>query len=210
MPLSRVFWAFLGGSVVKNSPANAGHTGSILPTRWSHKPQSNEAQGSQLLSLCSRAREPQLLRLRAAITEARVLWSLCSKREATARASPGTTTREQPRFAATREKLAQQQRPSTAKNLKHFKKSILLNFQHLRRLSVSGTISQHKYQVYSFPGDKPYPSIPKDKGKMLSTRRLGLNGKPLPLMCVCECGQKQGAQRQMGTLRAFTHSQKLR
>ena len=99
MPLSRVFWAFLGSSVVKNSPANAGHTGSILHTRWSHKPQSNKAQGSQLLSLCSR-------------------------REATARASPGTTTREQPRFAVTREKLAQQQRPSTAKNLKHFKKSI--------------------------------------------------------------------------------------
>ena len=37
----------------------------------SHMPQSNEARVPQLLSLCSRAHEPQLLSLRATTTEAR-------------------------------------------------------------------------------------------------------------------------------------------
>lgn len=87
-----------------------------------------------------------------------------------------------------------------------------MNFQHLKRLSVSGTISRTQVSGL-FPRDKPNPSSPKDKGKTLSARILGLlNGKPefLLLMYVCECGQKQGAQRQMGTLQAFTNSQKLR
>ena len=71
----------------------------------------------QLLSLCSRAREPQLLSPCAATTEACALWSLCSAtREATAVRSPHTTTREQSLLSATREKPSKQRRPSTTKS----------------------------------------------------------------------------------------------
>ena len=52
---------FPGGAVVKNPPANAGDRGSSPGPERSHMPQSNEARAPQLLSLCSRAREPQLL-----------------------------------------------------------------------------------------------------------------------------------------------------
>ena len=44
---------FPGGSAVKNSPANAGDTGSIPDPRRSHRSQSNKAHEQQLLSLCS-------------------------------------------------------------------------------------------------------------------------------------------------------------
>ena len=49
---------FPGGSVVKNLPANAGDTGSILGPGGSHMLQSNEVCVPQLLSLCPRARAP--------------------------------------------------------------------------------------------------------------------------------------------------------
>ena len=62
---------FPGGAVVKNSPANAGDTGSIPGPGRSHMPWSNYARAPQLLSLRSRAREPQLLSPRATTTEAR-------------------------------------------------------------------------------------------------------------------------------------------
>ena len=58
-----------GGSVVKNLPANAKDTGLIPGPGRSHMPQSNEAH-TQLLSLCSRAWEPQILRPPAIATEA--------------------------------------------------------------------------------------------------------------------------------------------
>ena len=61
---------FPGGTVVKNPPANAGDTGSSPGLGRSHMPQSNEACAPQLLSLCSRARGPQLLSLHATTTEA--------------------------------------------------------------------------------------------------------------------------------------------
>ena len=64
-------WDFPGGAVVKNLPANAGDTGSSPGPGGSHMPRSNEARAPQLLSLCSRAREPQLLSPRATTTEAR-------------------------------------------------------------------------------------------------------------------------------------------
>ena len=54
---------FPGGKAVKNPPANAGDTGSSPGPGRSHIPQSNYACAPQLLSLCSRAREPQLLKL---------------------------------------------------------------------------------------------------------------------------------------------------
>ena len=62
---------FPGGLVVKNLPANAGDTRSIPDPGRSHMPQNNLARVPQLLSLCSRAREPQLLSPRPVTTEAR-------------------------------------------------------------------------------------------------------------------------------------------
>ena len=60
---------FPGGTVVENPPANAGDTGSSPGPRRSHMLQSNWARAPQLLSLCSRARKPQLLSPRATTTE---------------------------------------------------------------------------------------------------------------------------------------------
>ena len=55
------FLVFPGGSLLKNLPANAGDTGSIPGPGSFRMPQSNEACAPQLLTLCSRAPEPQLL-----------------------------------------------------------------------------------------------------------------------------------------------------
>ena len=63
-------WDFPGGAVVKNPPANAGDMGSSPGPGRSHMPLSNEAHAPQLLSLRSRAREPQLPSPRATTTEA--------------------------------------------------------------------------------------------------------------------------------------------
>ena len=63
---------FLGGAVVGNPPANAGDTGSSPGPGRSYMLRNNWARVPQLLSLCSRAREPQLLSPRATTTEARV------------------------------------------------------------------------------------------------------------------------------------------
>ena len=52
---------FPGGSVVKNLPANAGDTGSIPDLGRSHVPGGNSTPAPQLLSLCFRAQEMQLL-----------------------------------------------------------------------------------------------------------------------------------------------------
>ena len=52
---------FPGGAVVKNRPANAGDKGSIPGPGRSHMLWSKLASAPQLLSLHSRAREPQLL-----------------------------------------------------------------------------------------------------------------------------------------------------
>ena len=52
---------FPGGSVVENPPANAGDTGSIPDLERSHMWWSNYVRVPQLLSLCSRAGELQLL-----------------------------------------------------------------------------------------------------------------------------------------------------
>ena len=54
---------FPGGSVVKNPPASAGDRGSIPDPGRSRMLCSNWAHRLQLLSLCSRAQEPQLLKL---------------------------------------------------------------------------------------------------------------------------------------------------
>ena len=51
-----------GGAVVKNLPANAGDMVLSPGPGRSHMLRSNEARAPQLLSLRSRAREPQLLK----------------------------------------------------------------------------------------------------------------------------------------------------
>ena len=60
-----------GGTMVKNSPANAGDTGSSPAPRRSHMPRNNKACAPQLLSLRSTAHEPQLPSPHATATEAR-------------------------------------------------------------------------------------------------------------------------------------------
>ena len=82
----------------------------------------------QLLSLCSRAWEPQLLGPRATATEACAPWSLCPVTgEAAAVRSLCTTTREQPPLSTMQESLAAT-RPSIAGN-KH-KENFLKIGQH--------------------------------------------------------------------------------
>ena len=53
---------FSGDSLVKNLPANTGDMGSIPGPGRSHVPHSNYTHASQLLALCSRTQEPQLLK----------------------------------------------------------------------------------------------------------------------------------------------------
>ena len=61
---------FPGGAAVENPPASAGDTGSSPGPGGSRVPRSNWARVPQLLSLRSRAREPQLLSPWATTTEA--------------------------------------------------------------------------------------------------------------------------------------------
>ena len=82
-------------AVVKNPPANAGDTGWSPGPGRSHMPQSNKAHAPQLLSLRSRAREPQLLKP--------VLWSL----QATTTEPRATTTEA----CAPRARASQQEKP---------------------------------------------------------------------------------------------------
>ena len=56
--------------MVGNPPANARDMGLSPGPGRSHMPRSNWALAPQLLSLCSRAREPQLLSPHATTTEA--------------------------------------------------------------------------------------------------------------------------------------------
>ena len=71
---------FPDGSPVKNLPANAGDTGLIPGWGRSHVLRSNEACARQLMSLCFRAQELQLLspaNLEPATREATVARHLC-------------------------------------------------------------------------------------------------------------------------------------
>ena len=74
--------------MVKNQPANAEDMGSIPSPGRFHMLQSNLARAPQLLSLCSRAHEPQLLKPVYGNYWAQAPKSLCSATgEATARRS---------------------------------------------------------------------------------------------------------------------------
>ena len=64
-------WGFPGGAVVKNPPANSGDMGLSPGPGRSCMPWSGWARVQQLLSLHSRALEPQLLIPCATTTEAR-------------------------------------------------------------------------------------------------------------------------------------------
>ena len=92
--------------MVKNLPANAGDTGSIPGPGRSHMPRSNEAHMPQLLSLCSRAYTPQLLK------PARLEPMLRNKR------SHRTTVKSSPRSPQLEKARTQQQRPNAAKKTK--------------------------------------------------------------------------------------------
>ena len=113
--LKTLIQGFPDGSVVKNLPANTGDMDSTSDQGRSHMPQGNQAHAPQLLSLFSRAGEPQLLSPHASATEAWVPWSPCSTREATAMRSPSTATREQPLLVAAREKQESNKDPEQPK-----------------------------------------------------------------------------------------------
>ena len=91
---------FSGGAVVKNPPASAGDTGSSPGPGRSYMPRSNAAHMSQLLSLHSRAREPQLLSPRATTTEGRTPRARAPQQE-----KPAHRNEEQPPLITTRESL---------------------------------------------------------------------------------------------------------
>ena len=110
---------FPGGAVVKNLPANAGDTGSIPSPGRSHILWNNWAHAPQLLSLRSRAYEPQLLSPRATTTEARGPRARAPQQEKPpqreARAPQGRVA-----FAGRNQRIAraQQGKPNAAKNKK--------------------------------------------------------------------------------------------
>jgi len=83
---------FPGGPVVKNLPWNAEDMDLIPGSGRSHMSWSNWAQAPQLLSLSSRALNPQLLSPACPRTQA-------PTREATTMRNPCTATRESPRAA---------------------------------------------------------------------------------------------------------------
>ena len=92
----------------------AGDMGSIPDPERSHMPRVNEAHPSQLLSLCSRAQEPQWLSPCAA-AEA---WESGDHAPQQGQSQQWDSNALQPEreFTVTREKPAQQWRPRTAKN----------------------------------------------------------------------------------------------
>ena len=69
------------GLVVKNLPANAGDSGSIPTLGRSHLLRRNKACAPQLLSLCSRACEPERLSPQVTTTEAHVPGACALQRE---------------------------------------------------------------------------------------------------------------------------------
>ena len=69
-PHKRQREGFPGGAVVKNLPASAGDMSSSPGPGRSHMLRSNRARVPQLLTLRSRAREPQLLSQLATTTKA--------------------------------------------------------------------------------------------------------------------------------------------
>ena len=108
---------FPGGAVVRNPPANAGDMGSSPGPGRSHMPRSGWARAPQLLSLRSRAREPQLLKPVCHNHWSPCTWSLCSATgEATAMGGLRPATKSSPRSLQLEKARVQQRRPNAAKN----------------------------------------------------------------------------------------------
>ena len=100
--------------MVKNPPAKAGDTGSGLGPGRSHMLRSNEAHAPQLPSLCSRTHETQLLK---PVRLEPVLRKRSRRNEKpAAMRSPRTATKSSSRSLQLEKALAQQRRPSAAKN----------------------------------------------------------------------------------------------
>ena len=102
---------FPGGAVVKNLPGNAGDMDSNPGSGRAHVPRSNKARAPQLLSLRSRAHNPQLLK-------PAYLEPMLPTREATAMRSPHTrtATKSSPCLPQLEKACMQQRRPNAAKN----------------------------------------------------------------------------------------------
>ena len=119
--------------MAKDPPANAGDTGLIPGWGRFHMVQSNQSHAPQLLSLCSRAWELQLLSPHATTTEGCAPWNLCSTqvrnphtttrraptccnwRKSTQVRNPHTATREEPLPTRSSGKPAQQRKPTQPK-----------------------------------------------------------------------------------------------
>lgn len=91
----------------RESDASAGDGGSIPGMRRSHMPWSNSAWASQLLSLCSRVQEPQLLKPECP-------WAWAAQPEKPLPGEVLTLQLESPPLTTTGEKPSQQRRPSAA------------------------------------------------------------------------------------------------
>ena len=124
---------FPGGSVVKNLPANAGDK-RFIPGQRSHVPESNSVTIPQLLNLCFRFWEPQILK------------PACSRAHASWQKKPlhwgARVLRKWPPLAATREMPEQQQRLSTAIN----KQIILKNLCGTNR--IVSQVKIHRCKLY--------------------------------------------------------------
>ena len=108
---------FPGVSVINNLPINAGNIGSIPDPGRLHMTWNNYGHAPQLLSLCSRVKEPQLLSPHAATTEAHgTLEPVLCNREANPMRCLGTVTESSPQSLQLEKVCGQQQGPSTAKN----------------------------------------------------------------------------------------------
>ena len=106
----KTFWkASLGAQWKRRSLYRRGDQFHPWPLVW-EDPTCHGATSpcATVLSLCSRAQEPQLL--------SQALRACAPKQGKAPQRSPHTAEREEPLPAASRESLPQQQRPSTAKN----------------------------------------------------------------------------------------------
>ena len=123
------FWGFPCGSVIKHLPASVGDKGSIPGPGRAHMPWSIYARVPQLLSLCSEARELQLLSPCTSTPEALLPQPPCSAtKEATAMRSPHTAAESSLCSPQREKKPVQQQRPKNTDSQKYihsFKKIII-------------------------------------------------------------------------------------
>ena len=100
---------FPGGAVVKNLPANAGDVGSSPGPGRSHMLRSNEAHAPQLLSLHSRAHEPQLWKPAC-------LEPMLRNKKSHRNEKPAHGNEDSPRSPQLEKARAQQRRTNAAKN----------------------------------------------------------------------------------------------